>query len=226
MRLLFPGKQSGTANRWKNMPREELTKKFRIYMVDKSMHTPPDSMTPWIIPAENTRIVSYIPVIQQALRDLTQWCEKGIPPPQSTNFSVLEGQIRMPDTAAERKGIQPIVNLVANGGEVATIKRGESVQFVGQVEVLPDAGKVVAAEFDFNGLGTYPVSGEIQSISNTAALIKANQSFWIRGIYFPALRVYSQRPADQFTIDTKSSGNYSSNYGRVHNFGRLRVVVQ
>jgi hypothetical protein len=203
-----------------------IDEKFRIYMVDKSMHTPPDRMTPWIIPAENTRIVSYIPVIQQALRDLTQWCEKGIPPPQSTNFAVVDGQIQMPDSAAERKGIQPVVNLVANGGEVATIKRGESVQFVGQVEVPPDAGKVVAAEFDFNGLGTYPVSGEIQSVNETAVIIKANQSFWIRGTYFPALRVYSQRPADQFTIDTKTSENYSSKYGRVHNLGRVRVVVE
>jgi hypothetical protein len=151
--------------------------KFRVYMVEKFMHTAPDMMTPWILPAENTRIVNHIPIIQQALRDLTQWCERGIPAPQSTNFSIVDGQIKISESAAERKGILPVVTLTANKGEVATVKRGEAVAFVGNVEVPPDGGKIVAAEFD------------------------------------SALRVYTQRPADRFTINTQTSSNYSPTFG-------------
>ena len=80
---------------------------FRLYMVEKAMHTSPQAPSDKEPrPAEVTRIVSYTPIIQQALRDLTQWVEHGIPPPRSTNYTVTDGQSslpRPPPAAASRR---------------------------------------------------------------------------------------------------------------------------
>jgi hypothetical protein len=52
------------------------------------------------------RTVSYLGVLQQALRDLSAWVEKGVPPPQTTHYQVVDGQVVVPDAAAARGGIQ------------------------------------------------------------------------------------------------------------------------
>ncbi|KAF2669105.1 hypothetical protein BT63DRAFT_478981 [Microthyrium microscopicum] len=197
----------------------DMDKHYRTWMIDKSMHTPPDRMIPTMYPAENTRIVSYIPVIQQALRDLVQWVENGVPAPASTNYTVVDGNIQLPDSAAQRLGIQPVVTLKANGKERADVKVGESVEFSGVIELPPGIGKIISAELDFDGLGLYLNTGTLQvdaSASSERATVQTSSRFWLKGTYFPALRAYSQRP---FQNDT------AAKWAKVHNLGRVRVVV-
>jgi hypothetical protein len=104
-------------------------------------------------PAISTRVVSYAGVLQQALRELANWVEKGVSPPQSTDYHVLDGQVVVPPTAAARRGIQPVVTLTANGGPRAEVGAGEPVQFTATVEVPPQTGTIVSAEWDFEGDG-------------------------------------------------------------------------
>ena len=165
--------------------------------------------------ADNARIVAYTTVLQQALRDVAAWTEKGIVPPASTNYKIVGGQVEVPPTAAERKGVQPVVTLTVNGGARVDAAVGKPVTFSGVVEVPPGTGKVIGAEWDFEGAGTYPVAGEIKSdASGTRSTVTTTYSFTKPGTYFPALRAWSQRRPD------------NTPYARLPNLARVRVVVK
>jgi hypothetical protein len=153
-------------------------------------------------------------VVHQALRDLSTWVEKGVTPPESTHYQVIEGQVIIPGKAATRRGVQPVVTLTVNGGVRAEIPVGQPVTFQGMIEVPPGTGQVVKAEWDFEGAGDYPVAGEIKTnASGAQATTAATHTFSKRGTYFPALRASSQRKPD------------NTSYARIENLGRVRVVV-
>ena len=78
------------------------------------------------------------------------------------------------------------------------------------------AGTIIAAAWDFEGTGDFPVVVPIdnEAASYAAKTITASYAFSAPGTYFPALRVTSHR-----------FGEIDSPHGRVHNLGRVRVVV-
>jgi hypothetical protein len=190
---------------------------YRLYFVDNSLHT---TQTVWPgdpRPVITTRVISNASVIQQALRDVSDWVEKGLTPPPSTNYKVVDGQVVVPPTAAERKGIQSVVEVKANGGVRADVVVGEKVEFRAVIEVPPGAGTVVGAEWDFEGAGDYPV---VEKFDNNNSLfsriaLKTTYTFSKPGTYFPALRASSQR-----------QGDFKTPFARIQNLGRVRVVVQ
>ena len=155
-------------------------------------------------------------MLEQALRDVAAWAEHGIAPPPSSNYELVDGQILLPATAAERRGIQPVVTLTAHGGERADVAVGEPVAFSALVEVPPGAGTIVAAEWDFDGRGDYPVVEPLtnEDLSYTLMRLDREYAFSAPGTYFPALRVTSQR-----------LGQGDNPHGRIMNLGRARVVV-
>lgn len=166
-----------------------------------------------------TRTVSYLGILQQALRDLSTWVEKGIQPPSTTNHNIVDAQVLVPEEASERMGIQPVVTVNANGGKRADVKVGEKVTFTATVEVPPGAGKVIAAEWDFDEKGLFPVAEKLKKakLSNdgTKLTITRTYKFDKPGTYFPALRGVSQRDGDKET-----------SFCRIQNLGRVRVVVE
>jgi hypothetical protein len=187
--------------------------KFRLWFVDNAMH-----MSPWVAPDDprpvrTTRIISYGGVLEQALRDLVAWVEHGLPAPASTEYEVVDGQVFVPARAADRKGIQPTVDLTVNGGRRADVAAGEEVAFLGAVEVPPGTGTLVAAEWDFDGSGEFAVKSGLDGASSRLN-IAATHVFTEPGTYFPALRVKSQRQG----ITTRP-------HAQVQNLGRVRVVV-
>jgi hypothetical protein len=177
---------------------------YRLWFVEHAVHgEPPPS----------SHIVSYTPVLQQALRDLSAWVEKGAPAPATTSYRLVDdAQIAVPPTAAERKGIQPVVVLTADGAARAEVKAGQPVRFEAVAEVPPHTGKVVSAEWDFAGDGGFPVKSELAP--GERVVIRTTHAFAEPGVYFPAVRVTSQRQGDAATP-----------YGRIPNLGRVRVVV-
>ena len=46
-----------------------------------------------------------------------------------------------------------------NGGERADVAARQAVTFTAKIEAPPKSGEVVAAEWDFEGVGSYPVPG-------------------------------------------------------------------
>jgi hypothetical protein len=181
---------------------------FRLYFTDNAMHGAPTK-------AESIRIINYTGVLQQALRDLAAWVEKGTPPPANTAYKVVDGQVKVPESAMDRKGLQPVVTVTANGGARADVSVGTPVSFVAVVETPSNKDKIVAAEWDFEGSGDYPVTAQMADNKSARVTLKTTYSFSKPGTYFPVLRATSQR-----------EGAGSSPYARVRNLGRARVVVK
>ena len=184
---------------------------FRLWYTDHALH---GDLT---LQEDPTRTVSYLGVLQQALLDLSNWVEKGITPASTTSYKVEDGQIKVPSSAHDRNGIQPTINLMANGTKRADIRTGQKVKLTAIVEVPVNGGKLVEAKWDFEGKGTYPVNGEFKSIdkSNRHYSVAATYKFNNAGTYFITLRVASQR-----------EGNANTSYTRIQNLDRVRVVVR
>ena len=127
----------------------DVDEKYRLWYVDNANHTDPTTES------LETHAVAYSGTLQYALRELSAWVEQGVAPPPTSEYRVQDGQVYVPASAAERKGIQPVVRLEVDGGERAEVAAGDAVTFTAQIEVPPAPGKVVSAEWDFEGVGTY-----------------------------------------------------------------------
>lgn len=196
---------------------DRMDDQYRLWFLDNAMHTTPVVMPNDPKPVRTTRVVSYLGVLHQGLRDLVDWVEYGVAPPPSTTFSIADGQVIVPVTADERRGIQPVSTLTVQGHDHADATAGQTVTFVGTAEVPPGAGPITEVEWDFEGEGDFPVkrattnggTGHLSPVTYTV-----EHTFTDPGTYFPAMRVTSQR-----------EGRPDSLYGRIHNIARVRVVV-
>lgn len=190
----------------------EIDAHFRLWMNDHTNHG--DSTRQ----AYPTHTVSYIGILQQALRDLAAWVEDGTEPAPTTDYRLVDGQIEVPPSAAARHGIQPVVSLTGVGGKDRIDARaGEVVTMTGVVEVPPGMGKVVSAEWDFDGAGAFPVQSDLK-LANAAGnkvTLTMTHSYSKPGTYFATLRVASQRDGDTETP-----------FGKVQNLDRVRIVVR
>jgi hypothetical protein len=197
---------------YRNKAREtfgsRLHSNFRLWYTDYANHADTARQV------DPTRTVSYVGVLHQALRDVAAWAERGVTPPDTTGYRIDDGQVVVAATAAQRKGIQPVVALQANGAARADVRVGEQVEFTAVVETPPNAGSIVAADWDFEGDATsrYPLSETITPSRRVS--LSQRHAFTRPGTYFPTLRAISQRDGDQ-----------STPYARIHNLGRVRVVV-
>jgi hypothetical protein len=129
-------------------------------------------------------------------------------------YRVQDGQVHVLASVAERKGIQPVIHLMVNGAESAKVAAGQTVILTAQIEVPPAPGKVVSANWDFEGVGSYPDAAELGDATSQTIHVTATHAFSKSGTYFPALRVASQR-----------EGNPRTPFARSRNLGRVRVVV-
>jgi hypothetical protein len=179
---------------------------FAVWFIDHAHHENP------MTPLARAHVVSYGPVLKQALRDLAAWVETGVRPSE-TAYRVVETQIVVPVSAAERRGVQPVVELTADGAARAEAKVGEPVSFHGVIEAPPGAGKVVAAEWDFEGSGDYSKAANIAK-PELRLTVTASHTYASPGIYFAVLRGTSQR-----------DGDVQTPHCRIQNLGRVRVIV-
>jgi len=182
---------------------------LRLWYTDHALHG--DSSDPG--PDEASRIVSYLPVLNQALRDLAEWVERGIQPSPSTGYSMKDGQVRPAAKATARLGIQPVVTLTANGGKRAQIRAGQSVRFAGTIAAPQGTGKIVWAGWDMAGTGQF-ATAKMPKGKQTAKVVLTHR-FDTPGTYFIGLKGASQR-----------NGDTVSPHARIENIDRVRVVVR
>jgi hypothetical protein len=196
---------------------DKESEQFRLWYFDHALHGDSEKTV------DELHVLSYLGALHQALLDLSAWVERGIAPPESTHYTVRDGQILVPETASERRGIQPVVILKAKDGEsaqdgfAAQVSVGEAVHLSATAEVPSGAGRLVAAEWSFEGEEDYPVKGEFTGMSADGgkAVVKAVHSFTAPGTYFPVLKITSER-----------KGNQSDMFTRVRNLCRVRVTVK
>ncbi|UVO54273.1 PKD domain-containing protein [Sphingomonas sp. SUN039] len=185
---------------------KDAPNRYRVWFTDRALHGYNEDKD------ARTRVVSYLPVLQQALRDVSAWVEKGMPPPANTGYRIDDGQVVLAPTAAARKGIQPVVSF-ARGRVLA--KAGLPVKLTATIDVPPATGKIIAAAWDFDGSGSFAEKGVLPAIPAARATVSTTHSFAKPGTYFVTLRVESER-----------SGNAASPYARIPNLARVRVVVR
>ena len=186
---------------------EHLDDSFRLWFTEHALHSDEARQ------GDTTRTVSYVSSLHQALRDVSAWVEKGIAPPPSTTYKVVDGQVEVPPTAAERKGIQPVVALTANGAKRADIGIGKPVKLSAVVEVPPNTGSIVEAKWDFEGTGAFVNAASFSPGSRIT--LKTTHAFNKPGTYFVSLLVESQR-----------EGDANATFTRIPNIDRVRVVVK
>jgi hypothetical protein len=188
---------------------ERLDDHFRLWYTDHALHGDETKQE------DPTRTVSYLGMLQQALRDLSAWVERGVAPPASTNYRVVDGQVVVPPTARERRGIQPVVTLRVESGERAEVAVGTSAELTAVAATPPGTGKLVAAEWVMQGADTFPIAANVMKSSKDRMTLRTRFTFSKPGTYFPTVRVVAQRQGDRETP-----------YARLQNLARVRVVVR
>ncbi|KAH6987157.1 hypothetical protein EDB80DRAFT_817952 [Ilyonectria destructans] len=166
-----------------------------------------------VLTSKSARLLDFTGLYEQHLQDLSAWVEKGTEPPAQTRYTVNDSQIQLPGRASERKGIQPVVDMTANGGRRAEVRSGATVAFKLTAEVPPGAGKIVSVEWDFEGNGNYVKRsfGQVSSRVETTVSYKYSRA----GTRYAAVRVGSRR-----------DGRTDTTYAVAANLGRARIIVR
>jgi hypothetical protein len=152
-------------------------------------------------------------ILQQALRDVSAWVERGVTPPASTRYSVTGSQITVPAKADERLGVQPVIDLTSADRTRIEVRAGTPVAFTAKIHTPPDAGEIVSTDWDFKGDGTF-VTRPFGPVGGTAT-VRETFTYTTPGTYFPALRATTQR-----------EGNADTPFARIPNLGRMRIIVR
>jgi hypothetical protein len=185
---------------------ERFADDFVLWFIENAHHENP------MTPLARAHVVSYGPALKQGLRDLAAWVETG-ERPRDTVYHIADTQVAVPATASERNSVQPVVSLTANGLSCAKAAAGEPVRLSGVIEVPPYAGKVVAAEWDFEGAGEFADTAEIPRPAARVEVTAAH-AYATPGTYFAVLRGTSQRQGDTKAL-----------HCRIQNLARVRVIV-
>ncbi|MCD8388442.1 MAG: hypothetical protein LUD17_16405 [Bacteroidales bacterium] len=213
-REAFPWQGDWYRKRIKETQGNQADNMFRLWYTDRALHGDGEGQL-----GDCTHAVSYNGVLQQALLDISDWVERGIAPAETTNYTIVDGgQVEVPTTADERRGIQPVVNATINGEKMITVAPGQEFEIAAVAEVPQGMGKVVRAEWSHDG-ATYTATTDLATegrYSNNGNRVEFSRkySFDTPGTYFVALRVTSQRNGkDQL-------------YTPIANIDRVRVVVK
>jgi hypothetical protein len=152
-------------------------------------------------------------VFQQSMQDLMAWAEQGVAPPPSTKYTVRTGQVILATRAADRHGLQPVINLTVNGSQRAEVGVGKPVELAARLEMPPKTGEIVRYMWSVAGTDEravlVPTPQPMVDVSRTL-------TFDNQGTYVVRLTVNGQRnglldPPDQTLM---------------RNFQEVQVVVR
>lgn len=212
-REAFPWQQAWYHDRVKENLGDQTDNYFRLWYTNHAIHGDASGQLD-----DPTRVVSYLGVLQQALRDLSQWVEKGVEPASSTKYQIQDGQVIIPEKAQERHGIQASVEAKVNGKEQETIQKGVRLNFSGKVELPQSTGKLVYSAWDFDGSGEFKNIVDLSqariSENGTQVEFSISYQFDQAGTYYPSLRIATQREGDS-----------STPFARIQNIDRVKVIV-
>jgi hypothetical protein len=192
---------------------EEGRKRFRLRWTENAEHVPPNMAKSPPGRNNNTWLIDYQPVIEQCLADLAAWVEEGKEPVE-TNFTLKDGKIVLPTTAAERQGIQAVVSVTANGDTRTEVRVGDTVTIEAKAEVPAGAGTIIGVKWDFDGSGSYPESAKVDG-SSTAETVSTTHSFDAPGTYFVTA-----------LVESHADGDVHATARRIPNVASARVVVR
>jgi hypothetical protein len=152
-------------------------------------------------------------IFQQSMQDMMAWAERGVAPPPSTAYTIRNGQVIPPESADDRHGLQPVMNLTANGAGRATVGINQPVNLVSQIAMPPMTGKIVQYGWTISG-----TADPMIVVDSPKAQLTVNRtiSFKSPGTYVVRLTLNGQR--DGLVVP--------ANQTLLQNFKEVRVVVQ
>ncbi len=89
---------------------KDAPQKYRVWFTENALHGYNENKD------APTQVVSYLPVLQQALRDVSAWVEKDVKPADNSGYRIAGGQVILAASAAERKGVQSVVTVTGDDG--------------------------------------------------------------------------------------------------------------
>ena len=204
----FPWEADWYRSRVKKSLGDKFNDQYRLYYTDNADH----EMGP-VEEAVKYRLIDFTGTFQQHLRDLAAWVEKGIEPPSQTKYEIQNSQVKVPDSASRRGGIQPVAHLRVQNATRAGVRAGTPVTLQASIEVPRNAGKIVSVEWDLHGNASFTSV----DFGAPSAMVNLNvtHTYKTPGTYIPSVRVASHR-----------SGEIGSSYFLAYNLGRARVVVK
>ena len=182
---------------------------FRLYFNDNAVH-----MDSAVQGEQAARIVSYVPALYQSILDLSAWAERGVAPAQSTAYIVERSQVRLAPAAAQRRGIQPVVDLTVTGSDRVEAAVGQPVTFQGTVQAPRGGGQVSSVAWWF-GDEAFKLDPQPVSVKTGSLKLTRTHTFTKPGTYFVTLWATSRRG-----VATEKPGP------AIQNLDRVRVVVR
>lgn len=211
-REAFPWQGDFYREKVKTYLKDKTDENFRLWYTDHALHGELSKNE------DKTRTVSYSGVLAQSLLDISDWVEKGKIPSPSTNYEIVDGQVKLLDTADKRKGLQPVVHLSVNENKKVVVKKGDIIDFSATVTIPHNTGKTVSAEWDFDGSGNFAVKQKKFSYDEATGLTKLKMKYKFNkepGTYFVTLKVSSER-----------EGNAKALFTKIQNLDRVRIIVE
>ena len=186
---------------------KEAGNKYRLWFTENALHGYNEDKD------ARTRVVSYLPVLQQALRDVSAWVEMGKAPASNSGYRVNDGQVMLAPSARQRMAVQPVVTVTVKGKSLTRVRRNAEVEFTAQVDAPPRAGEFVQIEWDFDGSGAFATTTRLDGPVSWRE--SQRHRFTQAGTYFVTVRAYLQR-----------KDALGTPYARIPNLARVRVVVE
>ena len=158
-------------------------------------------------------LVDWYGMVEQALRDVAAWAEDGVPAPASTRYAIEDAQIEVsPFALVRRRHPADRRHRVARRRRDQGEGRASRCCLAAAAHTPPGGGKIIAAEWDFEGDGEY-VAGKvtpqkIAAIGTTHTLHRAGH----------VLREPVESPPS-------ATANVDAEYALLQNIDRVRVVV-
>jgi hypothetical protein len=151
-------------------------------------------------------------MFRQSIADLMAWAEQGIAPPPSVRYVINNGQIVAAPRAADRGGLQPVMDVTANGASRAVVRVNQPVQLAARLEMPPNTGQIV----NYN----WTIAGTAEPVTNLAAPqplvnVERTVAFDKPGTYVVRLTVHGQR----------DGLHNPPNLTLLQNYEEVRVVV-
>jgi hypothetical protein len=191
---------------------QRAEERFCLRWTQNAEHIPPAFLASSPKRATQTWLIDFLPIIEQSLVDLCDWAERGIVP-SSTKYAFADGKVTLPPGAAERRGIQPVVSVKANGSSRAEVAAGTSVTLEVDAAAPPGAGTIIAVEWSPDGSDRFAAERGIDGKQASVKLSKTHR-YDKPGVYFATARVLSHRDGD---VNAQSR--------RLANLASARVVV-
>lgn len=186
---------------------------FRLWINDNADHLDGRVIASGPADSQHLRLINFNGIVEQALRDVSAWAERGVPPAETTAYRLRDGQVALPADAGFIGGIQPLVRLTVNGAPSVRVRPGAPVVLDGVVEVPPGAGTVVALEWSEQG-GAQTVTEPVEA-GHARRSAQRTVSYAQPGTYYPVFKATARRAAGA-----------DARYGQVSNLARVKVVVE